>query len=91
KGKKEPVAIYEIYDESLSLSNQLKTQTRTMFEQATIAYNEQHFDVAQQIFTEILTINPDDKAAMLYVKRCQQYQQYGVSEGWEGVADLDFK
>lgn len=91
KGKKEPVAIYEVYDESLSLSNQLKTQTRAMFEQATIAYNEQNFEAAQQIFVQILAINPEDKAAILYVKRCQHYQQYGIPEGWQGVADLDFK
>jgi two-component system sensor histidine kinase ChiS len=43
------------------------------------------------MFEEILAINPDDRAALLYVKRCQHYRQYGVPEGWEGVTDLDFK
>jgi two-component system sensor histidine kinase ChiS len=56
-----------------------------------MAYNRQDFAGAQPMFEEILAINPDDRAALLYVKRCQHYRQYGVPEGWEGVTDLDFK
>ncbi|HBB35494.1 MAG TPA: guanylate cyclase, partial [Cyanobacteria bacterium UBA9273] len=91
KGKSKPIAVYEVYDEDLGLTNQLKTQTKTIFEPAVMAYNRQEFAVAQPMFEEILGINPDDRAALLYVKRCQHYQQYGVPEGWEGVTDLDFK
>ena len=91
KGKSKPVAVYEVYDEGLGLTNQLKTQTKTIFEPAVMAYNRQDFAGAQPRFEEILAINPDDRAALLYVKRCQHYRQYGVPEGWEGVTDLDFK
>ena len=91
KGKSKPIAVYEVYDEDLGLTNQLKTQTKTMFEPAVMAYNRQDFAGSQPIFEEILAINPDDRAALLYVKRCQHYRQYGVPEGWEGVIDLDFK
>ncbi len=91
KGKNKPVAIYEVYDEEAGLTNQLKTRTKTMFEPAVMAYNRQDFAGAQPMFEEILAINPEDKAALLYVKRCQHYRQYEVPEGWEGVADLDFK
>jgi two-component system, sensor histidine kinase ChiS len=91
KGKTESVAVYEIYDEALGLVNQLKTQTQAMFEEGFRAYCDRKFAKAQLIFEEVLVINSEDKAALLYVKRCQQYQQYDVPEGWEGVADLDFK
>ncbi|MBE9162048.1 response regulator [Tychonema sp. LEGE 06208] len=91
KGKTESVAVYEVYDEELGLSNQLKTQTQAIFEEGIRAYSCQDFALAQSIFEEILVINYEDRAALLYVKRCQQYQQYEVPEGWEGVADLDFK
>ena len=91
KGKKQPVAIYELYDHKLKVSNQLKTKTRKIFQQAVFAYSQGNFAIAQGIFQKILTINPQDRAAMLYIKRCQRYQKYGVPEGWEGVTNLGFK
>lgn len=91
KGKNEAVAIYELYDKAASLSHQLKTQSKSIFEAAIMAYNRQDFAGAQPVFEEILAANPDDKAAMLYVKRCQQYRQLGVPHGWDGVTDLDLK
>jgi two-component system sensor histidine kinase ChiS len=90
QGKNQSVAIYEVYDEELE-SNHFKTQMQTTFEQAVITYSLQNFTEAQQMFQEILTINPQDRAAMLYAKRCQHYQQHGVPQEWEGVTDLDFK
>ncbi len=91
KGKTESVAVYEIYDEELGSSNQLKTQTQIIFEAGIKAYSCRDFARAELIFEEVLVKNSEDRAALLYVKRCQQYQQYDVPEGWEGVADLDFK
>jgi two-component system sensor histidine kinase ChiS len=90
QGKNQSVALYEVYDGELE-SNHFKTQTRTIFEQAVSTYSLQKFIEAQQMFQKILEINPQDRAAMLYVKRCQHYQHYEVSEGWDGVTDLDFK
>ncbi|HEY9298948.1 MAG TPA: response regulator, partial [Phormidium sp.] len=83
KGKSEAVAVYEVYDEKLDSSNLLKSETRGLFEQAFSAYSRQDFPKAKKQFQEILAINAHDKAAMLYVKRCQEYLHYGVSQGWE--------
>jgi signal transduction histidine kinase/class 3 adenylate cyclase/ActR/RegA family two-component response regulator len=91
KGKNEPVAIYELYHEDLELFYQLKSEIKTKFEQAIVTYNCQDFRGAIKMFKEILAMNPQDKAAMLYIKRCEHYQQYGVEEGWKSVTDLDFK
>ena len=91
KGKKSAVAVFEVYDGDPVNIKQLKTQTQARFEVAVFLYYQQQFEEAQGIFQEVLQINPQDKAAMLYVKRCQKYQQYGVPEGWDGVTDLDFK
>lgn len=38
-----------------------------------------------------LTVRVSTKAAMLYVKRCEQYQKYGLPEEWEGVEALTEK
>jgi hypothetical protein len=91
KGKNQPVGVHEIYENNLDLSHQLKSQTKTHFEQAIVTYNCQDFTGAIKMFAEILAINPQDKAAILYIKRCQYYQEYGVEKGWESVTDLDFK
>jgi two-component system sensor histidine kinase ChiS len=91
KGKKQPIAIYELYDEKLKKSNYLKTKTRKIFQQAVLAYSQGNFAFAQGIFQKILTFNPQDRAAMLYIKRCQRYQKYGVPDGWKGVTNLGFK
>jgi two-component system sensor histidine kinase ChiS len=91
KGKQKPVAVFEIYDGDEELFLQLKTQTKSRFEQAVFLYFQQQFAQAQQIFQEILEINSQDKTAMLYVKRCEKYQKYGVPEEWEGVEVLSKK
>ncbi|MCL1472870.1 ATP-binding protein [Argonema antarcticum] len=91
KGKKIAVAVFEVYDGDDPEQKRLKSKTQARFEVAVFLYYQQQFEEAQQIFQDVLQINPQDKAAILYVKRCQQYQQYGVPEGWDGVADLDFK
>ncbi|HEY9653341.1 MAG TPA: hypothetical protein V6C95_21960, partial [Coleofasciculaceae cyanobacterium] len=67
------------------------TQTKTIFESAVMAYNRQYFAGAQSLFEELLAVNPEDRAARLYMKRCHHYRQYGVPGEWDGVTDLDFK
>lgn len=61
------------------------------FEQSALAYSNQKIAIAQKIFQEIIDKNPQDRAALVYIKRCQQYQKYGVPPEWEGVTDLDSK
>ncbi|OCR02380.1 guanylate cyclase [Oscillatoriales cyanobacterium USR001] len=91
KGKKAAVAIFEVFDGDAEEQNRLKTLTQARFEVAVFLYYQQQFDEAKMIFQEVLMINPQDKAAMLYVKRCEKYQQYGVPEGWEGIEELQEK
>lgn len=91
KGKKAAVAIFEVFDGDGEEQNRLKTQTQARFEVAVFLYYQQQFDEAKIIFQEVLAVNPQDKAAMLYIKRCEKYQQYGVPEGWEGIEELQEK
>jgi two-component system sensor histidine kinase ChiS len=91
KGKKAAVSVFEIYDAEPAPMIKLKQQTSADFESAFKLYCQQKFAQAQQIFQEILQVNSQDKAAMLYVKRCEQYQKYGVPEEWEGVETLTEK
>jgi len=91
KGKKSAVAVFEVYDGDPPEQKRLKTQTQAQFEVAVFLYYQQQFQEAQGIFQEVLQINPDDKATMVYIKRCEKYQQYGTPEGWEGMEALNEK
>ncbi|MGE5660546.1 MAG: ATP-binding protein [Actinomycetota bacterium] len=91
KGKKVAVAVFEVYDGDSEQQKRLKLKSQPRFEVAVFLYYQQQFDEAKAIFQEVLQINPHDRAAMLYVKRCEKYQLYGVPEGWEGVEALDEK
>ena len=77
------MAVFELFDQDQPQLKQLKRQTKSNFEQAAFLYHRQSFAQAEQIFQSVLQTNPQDKAAMLYVKRCQRYQTYGVPEDWE--------
>ncbi|MBD2007172.1 MULTISPECIES: AAA family ATPase [Cyanophyceae] len=91
KGKQAPVAVFEVFSGEPESIRNLKTQTRTDFEQGIILYYQQKFAQAEQIFKEVLQKNHQDKAAKLYVKRCQKYQTSGVPAGWDGSEALDEK
>lgn len=83
KGKKEAVAVFEIYDSDTLSQQQLKISTRSNFEEAIVLYYLQKFDLAQQSFQAILQLNPQDVAASLYSTRCEKYQKNGLSERWQ--------
>ncbi|OCQ93350.1 guanylate cyclase [Oscillatoriales cyanobacterium USR001] len=91
KGKKLAVAVFEVYDGDAPEQKRLKTQTQARFEVAVFLYYQQQFQEAKLIFQEVLHINPQDKAAMVYIKRCEKYQQYGAPEGWDGIEALNEK
>jgi two-component system, sensor histidine kinase ChiS len=91
KGKKVAVAVFEVFDGDPDWLQQLKTQTRIDFEEGIVLYHQQEFAQAKQIFQEVLHINPQDKAAMLYIKRCENHQIHGVSEDWNGVEAITEK
>lgn len=91
KGKNAAVAIFEVYSGDSDRLKKLKAETQTIFEEAIVFYYRQNFDTAKRMFQDILHVNPQDKAATLYISRCEKYQKYGVPEGWLGVETLDEK
>jgi signal transduction histidine kinase/class 3 adenylate cyclase/CheY-like chemotaxis protein len=83
KGKNQAVSVFEVFEGDSEELKQLKIQTRTEFEQAVILYHQQKFNEAQILFKEVLHINPQDQAVILYIKRCEKYQNY--PENWEFI------
>jgi len=85
KGKKEPVAVYEVLDGYSEEIRKLKIQTLPDFEMGIKYYYRQEFADAAVYLKKVLQIDPDDKAGQLYFKRAVRFQENGVSPDWEGV------
>ncbi len=88
QGKSFFVDIYELFDSDPTELRELKIKTRERFEMATKYYRTKQFDKALSYFRDILKINSRDKAAEVYIKRCENIKKHGLPEGWEGVTVL---
>lgn len=82
KGKTEAVSVFEVFDSNSPIIKDLKIQTRVEFERGIILFYNQQFAQAYQIFHKILDLNPQDKAALFYMERCEQWQKNESPNGW---------
>ena len=85
RGKQAPVAVFEMYDSDPQPLRELKTQTKTAFEQGIWLYYQEEFTAARQYFERVLRVNDHDLAARLYLERCDLSQQTGLNLKWEEV------
>lgn len=83
KGKREPVAIYELLD--YGGDDARYADLLAMFEGGLQAYRAQHWNFAIDLFEAILQVYPDDKPSRLFIERCRQYQAQPPSSTWDGV------
>jgi len=83
KGKKAPVAVFEVYEGESDALKTLKTQTRREFERGVELYELEKFEQAQAVFESILEKNEQDKPARLYVERSQNAQSARKDDSWE--------
>jgi len=83
KGKKAPVAVFEVYEGESDALKTLKTQTRREFERGVELYELEKFEQAQAVFESILEKNEQDKPARLYVERSQNAQSTRKDGSWE--------
>ena len=91
KGKKEPVAVFEIFDGHPDDIVALKLETQPDFEKGLLHYHSQEFTEAIGCFNQVLALDPRDKAAQLYLRRANNFIEYGVPVDWEGVEALTEK
>jgi class 3 adenylate cyclase/CheY-like chemotaxis protein len=86
KGRNEPIAVYEVLDGELDPIRDLKLKTQADFDQGIVAYSDRNgMETAKARFERVLTVNPNDKTAMLYLDRVNQLLEQGVPENWNGV------
>jgi two-component system sensor histidine kinase ChiS len=85
KGKKKYVSVFEIYDGEPVETIELKRRTTRDFDRGLQHYFAREFADAVVSFKNVLKVNPDDKAAKLYIERAAKFVIENVPEDWEGV------
>ncbi|MCU0547038.1 MAG: response regulator [Oscillatoriaceae cyanobacterium Prado104] len=85
KGKQAPVAAFEIYDGDSELTIQLKSETKTYFEQGIFLHYQQQFAQAREMFLRVLQVHKQDKAACFYAERCNMLMKNELIVTLEGI------
>ena len=85
KGRSEAIAIYEILDGELPEIRDLKLLSLADFENGLESYRCGDCLKAKEYFEKVLVVNPEDKAAALYLERVEELECNGVPEDWCGV------
>ena len=91
KGKKKAVYIFELIDAENEPDRSKKIETKPYFVKAVEFYKQQAFEDALSLFQEVEKIHPTDKAALLYIKRCQNIIKNGIPEDWNNIEIFKFK
>jgi class 3 adenylate cyclase len=91
KGKREAVYVFEVIDGEPLRIKELKTETKDKFSKALQHYKNQDLLAAKNIFKEIHKINENDKAAELYIMRCQRFIDNGIPKDWDGIEVINEK
>jgi adenylate cyclase len=91
KGKTKPIAVYEILDYHTDETYPRVSDALGRFRDGLAKYRRRDFAAAKELFSEVVEINPDDKTAQLYVKRCDLLAANPPPADWTGVWVMDTK
>ncbi|MBD0388616.1 MAG: PAS domain S-box protein, partial [Nostoc sp. C3-bin3] len=68
KGKSKAVAVFEVFDADKLQIKEAKLATKTIFEEGLWLYHQHCFSEAAKRFKDVLSINPKDTLAQIYLK-----------------------
>ena len=91
KGKSKAVTVYEVFDGDDPQIIKLKQKNSVFWTHGLAYYHQQEFTQAIQCFKQMLRLHSLDTAALIYFKRCSNFQKYGVPEDWDGIEELKSK
>jgi len=91
KGKTQPVAIYEILDYHTEESYPQMIDALRHFKSGLVKYRQQKWKDAKGEFGEVLALNDHDKAAKMYIERCDHFIANPPGDDWNGVWVMESK
>ncbi len=90
KGKTKPVAIYEVMDWHTEETYPNMVDALGRFRDGLSKYRAGDFAGARELITKVLELNPSDKAAKLYIERCDHLIANPPAH-WDGVWVMESK
>ena len=90
KGKSEVMTVYDFFEGDPPAIREAKLATKSRFEEVWLLYQHRDLQAAQSLFQECLNQHPEDKAAQIYVERCQHFLEIGF-KGWEDSVSIETK
>jgi adenylate cyclase len=85
KGKTEPVGVYEVLDFHDDESYPNLVEALGLFNDGYRSWNLGKWDQATKLFSSVKKLNPNDKAAQLYLDRCTHMKKNPPKGDWDGV------
>ncbi|MBF0350077.1 MAG: GAF domain-containing protein [SAR324 cluster bacterium] len=91
KGKTEATGIYEVFNHDPPHILEMKNETRQFFSAGLFLRYERKWWDAIKMFEKSLSVFPEDRAAMLHIRQCEQLQARILPENWNGAVIMDIK
>ncbi len=88
KGKQKPVTIYECFDGDTLDSFNFKKQTLEDFNKGTQHFYNRQFSEALPFFQAVLSKNPGDTPAGLFIERTKKALVMDIPEDWTGIETI---
>jgi len=85
KGRDHPIELHEIFDGSPQDEIEAKLAIKDDFELGLKAYVAGRFSKAQEHFSVVIQRAPEDRAAILYARRVDEWLGKEAPDGWQGV------
>lgn len=85
KGKTEPVGVHEVLDFHDDKSYPNLVEALGLFNDGYRSWTDGKWDQAIKLFKEVKKINVNDKAAQLYLDRCDHMKKNPPKDEWNGV------
>lgn len=89
KGKKECVVIYELFWDKNNPKQKIKLENKHKFEIALSSFQRGEISKSQNLFEDLLKINPSDTAAEIYYNKSIEILKNGIPDNWEGNLDTE--
>ena len=91
QGKTKPVSIYEVMDYHNDDSYPNLVDAMGLFRNGLLSYRKRQWAKAGKLFDEVLALNPNDKAARLYIERCGKMAANPPGDDWDGTYIMESK
>jgi len=88
RGREHSIKLYEIYDGLSDSFVETREKTKPLFAEALSLYQNGRLAEAGQILQQVQNLDREDRAAQVFMRRIEHFEQNGLPEGWDGVQEF---